>query len=172
MLNSTYSVNGSEENVFIVWAQLVDENATSSDDLVQSNITNTNVTIEELNMVIEWSGSKVGIMLASLAILMETVTGNFLVIVAVITEKKLQTPFNYYIVNLAISDMNVGMSVMSLFIVYNLYGFFPFDSRACAYWIWSDWTMTFESVATLTAIRYSTLFSIKSHIDAVTLEHD
>ncbi|XP_076061487.1 muscarinic acetylcholine receptor M4-like isoform X2 [Oratosquilla oratoria] len=92
--------------------------------------------------------------------MIETVVGNFLVILSVKVEKKLQTPFNYYIVNLAFTDMNVGMSVMSLFLIYNLYEYFPFNDYLCNYWIWSDYTMTFESVMTLAAISIDRFWSV------------
>lgn len=80
-----------------------------------------------------WSGPKIGIFLASLLIMIVTVIGNLLVILSVLLEKKLQTPFNYYLVNLALTDLNVGLSVMTLFILYNLYGYFPFDFNICRY---------------------------------------
>lgn len=114
-----------------------------------------NVTGEpepELGGVV-WSTPKALLFIFQIVIMLETIFGNLLVVVAVKVEKKLQTPFNYYIVNLAITDMNVGLSVMSLFAVTNLYGYFPFNSLVCGYWVWSDYTMTFESVFTLMTIR-------------------
>lgn len=83
------------------------------------------------NGPIVWSGYKIGFFLASLIIMTETVIGNLLVVLSVLLEKKLQTPFNFYIVNLALTDLNVGLSVMTLFIVYNLYEYFPFDAKTC-----------------------------------------
>ena len=104
---------------------------------------------------IAWSTSKVLLFVFQLLIMLETIFGNLLVVMSVKMEKKLQTPFNYYIVNLAITDMNVGMSVMSLFAIYNLYEYFPFNNFICGYWVWSDYTMTFESVFTLMTIRWA-----------------
>lgn len=102
---------------------------------------------------IHWTTSRILLLIIQFVIMVETVLGNLMVILSVKMEKKLQTPFNFYIVNLAFTDMNVGLSVMSLFMVYNLYDYFPFGSFLCDYWIWSDYTMTFESVMTLAAIR-------------------
>lgn len=102
---------------------------------------------------IEWTTFKVVMFMVQFVIMVETILGNLMVILSVKMEKKLQTPFNYYIVNLAFTDMNVGISVMSLFMIYNLYEYFPFAAPLCHYWIWSDYTMTFESVMTLAAIR-------------------
>ncbi|KAK3860850.1 hypothetical protein Pcinc_033122 [Petrolisthes cinctipes] len=109
---------------------------------------------------IQWSFSRALLFIFQLVIMVETVLGNLMVILAVKMEKKLQTPFNYFIVNLAFTDMNVGLSVMSFFMVYNLYDYFPFSSFFCDYWIWSDYTMTFESVMTLAAISVDRLWSV------------
>lgn len=102
---------------------------------------------------INWTPFKITLFIIQFIIMVETVLGNLMVILSVKMEKKLQTPFNYYIVNLAFTDMNVGLSVMSLFMINNLYDYFPFGSFLCNYWIWSDYVMTFESVMTLAAIR-------------------
>lgn len=102
---------------------------------------------------IKWTTFKGVMFVVQFIIMVETVLGNLMVILSVKMEKKLQTPFNYYIVNLAFTDMNVGISVMSLFMIYNLYDYFPFAAPLCHYWVWSDYTMTFESVMTLAAIR-------------------
>ena len=166
MLNLTESGG---DDVFVVWATLVTEisgeisaadtwnttSTTPSSNISTDTNNSTNSTNStELEPEIQWSGFKVGVLIGTLVVLFETVIGNTLIILAVLTDKKLQTPFNYYIVNLAMCDLNVGLSVMTLFVATNLYEYFPFDTIACAYWVWSDWTMTFESVATLTAIRY------------------
>lgn len=102
---------------------------------------------------INWHGGKIVLFIIQLLIMIETILGNVLVMLSVKIEKKLQTPFNFYIVNLAFTDMNVGLFVMSLFTITNLYEYFPFNNVLCGYWIWSDYTMTFESVMTLAAIR-------------------
>ncbi|XP_042856222.1 uncharacterized protein LOC122242871 [Penaeus japonicus] len=109
---------------------------------------------------INWTASRITLFIIQLVIMVETVLGNLMVILSVKMEKKLQTPFNYYIVNLAFTDMNVGLSVMSLFMINNLYDYFPFGSFLCNYWIWSDYVMTFESVMTLAAISLDRLWSV------------
>lgn len=108
-------------SVFVSDLNITGENSTS----------NNTVTTHFIYHSIVWSGSKVGFFLASLLIMVETIVGNFLVVASVLLEKKLQTPFNFYLVNLALTDLNVGLSVMTLFMVYNLYEFFPFGFKAC-----------------------------------------
>lgn len=97
--------------------------------------------------------SKIGLFLAGLLVTILTISGNFMVVLAVVIEKRLQTPFNYYILNLALADGNVGVSVMSIYTGFNFHGYFPWSRTVCNYWVWSDYTMTFESVITLTVIR-------------------
>ncbi|KAK7086618.1 hypothetical protein SK128_026147 [Halocaridina rubra] len=125
---------------------LLGTNATDDEDVALGNI--------------QWSGGRITLFIVQFIIMIETILGNLMVILSVKVEKKLQTPFNYYIVNLAFTDMNVGMSVMSLFMIYNLYDYFPFNNFLCGYWIWSDYTMTFESVMTLAAISVDRLWSV------------
>ncbi len=96
-----------------------------------NNNNGLNVSSHFVYAPVVWNGQKTGIFLASLLIMIETVIGNLLVVLSVLLEKKLQTPFNYYLVNLALTDLNVGLSVMTLFILYNLYGYFPFDFITC-----------------------------------------
>lgn len=118
---------------------------------------------------INWTASRITLFIIQFVIMVETVLGNLMVILSVKMEKKLQTPFNYYIVNLAFTDMNVGLSVMSLFMIYNLYDYFPFGSFLCNYWIWSDYVMTFESVMTLAAIRSGPVLFQRDSLESVDL---
>lgn len=167
MVNNTIQVTRS---VFLVWATAVTQLNNETDNFVTLSNNSSSTLVQNIsdrkaemkvqenstapfNVGIQWDLSKVGVLIAQVLIMLETIFGNFLVVASVALEKKLQTPFNYYIVNLALTDMNVGLSVMPLFALDNLYGYFPFDVYTCSYWIWSDYTMTFESVATLAVIR-------------------
>ena len=50
--------------------------------------------------------------------------GNCLVCVAVATDKRLQTPTNYFLLSLAVADMLVSVVVMPLGMVYEILGEF------------------------------------------------
>ena len=114
------------EEVAVIW---------SNSTPFPGNETNgTNATLPFVFAPIVWSASKAGSFLASLLIMIGTVFGNALVLLSVYFEKKLQTPFNFYLVNLAIPFFFIS------------------------FWIWSDYTMTFESVVTLAAIRWVDFF--------------
>lgn len=64
-------------------------------------------------------------LLISLVIII-TVTGNILVIMAVSLERKLQNATNYFLRSLAITDMLLGILVMPVAMVTILYGEFPY----------------------------------------------
>lgn len=51
-----------------------------------------------------------------------TVTGNILVIMAVTMERKLQNATNYFLMSLAVADMLLGFLVMPISMVTILYG--------------------------------------------------
>ncbi|KAG7170284.1 LIAT1-like 4 [Homarus americanus] len=91
-------------------------------ETLNENLNETHLDEEttSIHKGIKWSTSKAILFIVQLVIMLETIFGNLMVILSVKMEKKLQTPFNYYIVNLAFTDMNVGVSVMSLFMIYNL----------------------------------------------------
>ena len=154
---------GRQTSVFIIWASMMAESVTEEPNRTLSNrwieqegdtsplteevaviwsnstpfpgneTNGTNATLPFVFTPIVWSASKAGSFLASLLIMIGTVFGNALVLLSVYFEKKLQTPFNFYLVNLALTDLNVGLSVMTMFIIYNLYEYFPFDFNTCRY---------------------------------------
>ena len=144
MVNNTIQVTRS---VFLVWATAVTQLNNETDNFVTLSNNSSSTLVQNIsdrkaemkvqenstapfNVGIQWDLSKVGVLIAQVLIMLETIFGN-----------------------LALTDMNVGLSVMPLFALDNLYGYFPFDVYTCSYWIWSDYTMTFESVATLAVIR-------------------
>lgn len=57
-----------------------------------------------------------------LVIIVLTIGGNILVIMAVSLEKKLQNATNYFLMSLAVADMLVGILVMPVSLVTVLYG--------------------------------------------------
>ncbi|XP_053383429.1 muscarinic acetylcholine receptor M5-like [Mercenaria mercenaria] len=95
------------------------------------------------------------------AITFITVVGNVLVLVAVKINKKLQTTFNYYIINLAITDVAVAVTAMSFMATHTVLGYWPFGEALCAMWIFFDYGMTFVSVFTLILISVDRFWSVK-----------
>ncbi|XP_048252632.1 muscarinic acetylcholine receptor M3-like [Haliotis rufescens] len=90
-----------------------------------------------------------------------TVCGNLLVLLAVYKDKRLQTVFNYYIVNLAITDVLVALTAMSLYTTDNILGHWPLGIFMCGLWIFFDYGMTFASVFTLVVISLDRFWSVQ-----------
>lgn len=60
-----------------------------------------------------------------------TIIGNVLVMAAVYAEKKLKTTFNCYIVNLAITDLSVGLIVLPFYSIYTILQYWPLGKCLC-----------------------------------------
>ncbi|WAR15882.1 ADA1A-like protein [Mya arenaria] len=115
-------------------------------------INNEGLNIPFINLV-------VGIILYIVVLI--TIFGNVLVLLAVRMQKNLRTTFNYYIVNLAITDLAVAVSAMSFKATQAFYGtYWPFGEFLCAVWIFFDYGMTFVSVFTLILISLDRFWSV------------
>lgn len=119
-------------------------NLTSSDVTVTNNIT--------------WDKVVVGMILYGIVLL--TIAGNSLVLVAVAKTKRLQTVFNFYVINLAVTDIAVAVCAMSFHTTHTLLGYWPFGSFLCGVWIFFDYGMTFASVFTLIVISVDRFWSV------------
>ncbi|KAK7484152.1 hypothetical protein BaRGS_00024641 [Batillaria attramentaria] len=95
------------------------------------------------------------------AIVLLTIVGNTLVLIAVARNKHLQTVFNMYIVNLAITDISVAVTAMSFYATFLVLGYWPFGEFMCIVWMFFDYGMTFASVFTLLAISVDRYWSVR-----------
>ena len=91
-----------------------------------------------------------------------TIVGNFVVLLAFLTERRLtnNNHFNYYIMNLALTDLLVACLAMTFYTVDVLVGYWPFGEFMCGVWIFFDYGMTFASVFTLVAISADRYWSV------------
>lgn len=89
-----------------------------------------------------------------------TILGNILVLVAVKREKQLQTKFNIYVVNLAVTDLTVAATAMSFYTADTLFGYWPFGEVLCGLWIFNDYGMTFASVFTIIVISFDRFWAV------------
>jgi hypothetical protein len=87
-----------------------------------------------------------------LAIVVVTVSGNVIVLLAFALEKKLRNTFTFYVANLAFTDLLVGLIAMLFYTFDTILGYWPFGQFMCGVWIFFDYAMTFASVFTLVAI--------------------
>ncbi|XP_030642458.1 5-hydroxytryptamine receptor 2A [Chanos chanos] len=100
-----------------------------------------------------------------LAVVVVTVTGNILVIMAVSLEKKLQNATNYFLMSLAVADMLLGLLVMPVSMVTILYGYsWPLPSDLCPVWIYLDVLLSTASIMHLCAISLDRYIAIRNPI--------
>lgn len=107
---------------------------------------------------LQWTDIFLGVFLFT--IVLTTIVGNAFVLVAIFREKRLQTSFNYYIVNLAITDILVAVTAMAFFTIDNILKYWPFGEFMCGVWIFFDYGMTFVSVFTLLVISVDRFWSV------------
>ncbi|XP_060586240.1 muscarinic acetylcholine receptor M5-like [Ruditapes philippinarum] len=132
-----------------------------------------NTKERDIDVNISWNKVVVGIVLYGIVI--ATIFGNTLVLIAVKIDRKLQTSFNYFIVNLAITDVAVAVTAMSFQATHMVFGYWPFGEVLCAAWIFFDYgcrisfillsfrllhSMTFVSVFTLILISVDRFWSV------------
>ena len=123
-----------------------------------NNTTTNNTAILPHTLTFTWMNVLMGIILYSIVLV--TLFGNILVLVAVYVNKNLQTSFNYYVVNLAITDLAVAVTAMSFHTTDNVLGYWPFGEFLCGVWIFFDYGMTFVSVFTLILISVDRFWSV------------
>ncbi|KAG7330377.1 hypothetical protein KOW79_006599 [Hemibagrus wyckioides] len=88
-----------------------------------------------------------------LIIILLTIGGNILVIMAVSLEKKLQNATNFFLRSLAVADMLVGILVMPISLINILYDYaWPLPEALCPIWIYLDVLFSTASIMHLCAI--------------------
>ncbi|XP_077148892.1 histamine H3 receptor-like [Ranitomeya variabilis] len=104
----------------------------------------------------------VSIVLAVLMILMvlATVLGNALVILAFMVDKGLRTQGNFFFLNLAIADFLVGGFCIPLYIPYVLTGQWKFGKGLCKLWLVMDYLLCTASVFNIVLISYDRFISV------------
>ncbi|XP_069815752.1 histamine H3 receptor-like [Dendropsophus ebraccatus] len=83
-----------------------------------------------------------------------TVLGNILVMLAFILDKRLRTQSNFFLLNLAICDFLLGAVAIPLYIPYMLTGKWLFGKFLCKLWLVVDYTMCTASAFNVALISY------------------
>ncbi|MBN3318255.1 5HT2C protein, partial [Atractosteus spatula] len=101
-----------------------------------------------------------------LIIIILTIGGNILVILAVSLEKKLQNATNFFLRSLAVADMLVGILVMPVSLINILYGnVWPLPNKLCPIWIYLDVLFSTASIMHLCAISLDRYVAIRNPIE-------
>ncbi|XP_040855674.1 5-hydroxytryptamine receptor 2C isoform X1 [Ochotona curzoniae] len=104
--------------------------------------------------------------LSIVVIIIMTIGGNILVIMAVSMEKKLHNATNYFLMSLAIADMLVGLLVMPLSLLAILYDYvWPLPRYLCPVWISLDVLFSTASIMHLCAISLDRYVAIRNPIE-------
>ncbi|KAM4628716.1 5-hydroxytryptamine receptor 2B isoform 1-T5 [Polymixia lowei] len=113
-------------------------------------------------------GSGIQLQWAALLIVMvivPTIGGNILVILAVSLERKLQNATNYFLMSLAVADLLVGLLVMPIALVTVLYNSgWPLPEFLCPIWLFLDVLFSTASIMHLCAISLDRYIAIKKPI--------
>uniref|UniRef100_A0A8D0E6S9 5-hydroxytryptamine receptor 2A n=1 Tax=Salvator merianae TaxID=96440 RepID=A0A8D0E6S9_SALMN len=103
--------------------------------------------------------------LLTIIVIIVTIAGNILVIMAVSLEKKLQNATNYFLMSLAIADMLLGFFVMPISMLTILYEYaWPLPRNLCAIWIYLDVLFSTASIMHLCAISLDRYIAIQNPI--------
>uniref|UniRef100_A0A8C4T547 G-protein coupled receptors family 1 profile domain-containing protein n=1 Tax=Erpetoichthys calabaricus TaxID=27687 RepID=A0A8C4T547_ERPCA len=96
-------------------------------------------------------------------VIIATVGGNILVILAISLERKLQNATNYFLMSLAVADLLVGVLVMPIALITVLYNTqWPLPLSLCPIWIFLDVLFSTASIMHLCAISLDRYIAIKS----------
>ncbi|KAH0624250.1 hypothetical protein JD844_007882 [Phrynosoma platyrhinos] len=105
--------------------------------------------------------------LLTLMVIIPTIGGNILVILAVSLEKKLQYATNYFLMSLAVADLLVGLFVMPLALSTILSETpWPLPRDLCPVWLFLDVLFSTASIMHLCAISLDRYIAIKKPIQA------
>ncbi|XP_027743376.1 histamine H3 receptor-like [Empidonax traillii] len=102
------------------------------------------------------------VLLAVLMVLLclVTILGNVLVILAFIVDRSLRHQSNYFFLNLAVSDLAVGVFCIPLYIPYSLTGKWHLGRGVCKLWLVMDYLLCTASVFNIVLISYDRFLSV------------
>lgn len=92
----------------------------------------------------------VGIVLG--LIIIGTIFGNILVLLAVFYNSHLRSTTNFFIVNLAVADLLLGILVLPFSATLEILGYWPFERQFCVIWAAVDVLLCTASITTLCVI--------------------
>ncbi|XP_068135437.1 5-hydroxytryptamine receptor 2B isoform X1 [Hyperolius riggenbachi] len=105
--------------------------------------------------------------LLTLMVILPTIGGNILVILAISLEKKLQNATNYFLMSLAVADLLVGIFVMPIALLTIMFKpVWPLPQCLCAIWLFLDVLFSTASIIHLCAISLDRYIAIKKPIQA------
>ncbi|GAB1285180.1 5-hydroxytryptamine receptor 2B [Apodemus speciosus] len=118
-------------------------------------------TVEEQGYTVNWAA------LLILVVIIPTIGGNILVILAISLEKRLQYATNYFLMSLAVADLLVGLFVMPTALLTIMFeAIWPLPLALCPAWLFLDVLFSTASIMHLCAISLDRYIAIKKPIQA------
>ncbi|KTF98701.1 hypothetical protein cypCar_00022478 [Cyprinus carpio] len=128
------------------------------------DVTQSNATKEDANITItSWPYTETAaafIILVVSVIILVTIVGNVLVIVAVLTSRALRAPQNLFLVSLACADILVATLVIPFSLANEIMGQWYFGSTWCAFYLALDVLFCTSSIVHLCAISLDRYWSV------------
>ena len=96
----------------------------------------------------------------TLLLLITSAAANLLIIIALLRFKKLRTNFNYYLLNMSVSDFSLALFAMSHFFVFMWHGRYPFGYAGCTAWLYCDWLFSAATENTMMLVSLDRMVSV------------
>jgi len=94
-------------------------------------------------------------------IILIAVLGNSFVIVAFCLRSRLRKPSNYFILNLAVTDLSLAIMILPISAVYDITGIWIFGAEVCLIWTVLDVFVSTASIYSLVAISADRYMAIR-----------
>ncbi|XP_060582195.1 muscarinic acetylcholine receptor M3-like [Ruditapes philippinarum] len=166
IINAEYNIVTGFLLVNFVICQTSDPVAAQNLSTIAQNVTLSGIyeeTLDRMPPEIQIPSAVAVIILSCVAIV-----GNVLTIIAYITDDRLRTVYNIYILNLAITDLCIACISIPLYVVYYLNGGWDFGRVLCKIWLAADFTFCLETVLMITIISIDRLLYIRLGIQYIT----
>ncbi|XP_063309109.1 histamine H3 receptor-like [Pelobates fuscus] len=130
-------------------------------NVINQTRVNLSVIIDTVDLEMKFSKStNILIMTLVSLVIFLTVSGNFLVMFAFITDKRLRTQSNFFLLNLAICDFYIGAFSTPLYLPYMLTGKWMPGKIVCKLWLTIDYTLCTASAFNVVLISYDRFLSV------------
>ncbi|XP_077984775.1 muscarinic acetylcholine receptor M2-like [Glandiceps talaboti] len=103
-----------------------------------------------------------------------TITGNLMVILAFLTDKRIRTASNCFLLSMSIADLIVGLFSMPLYTMYLILGYWPLGPNVCDVWLSVDYVCCAASILgilTISIDRYRSLTQPMVYRNKMTRRH-
>jgi len=152
-VDSSAFSSGEDESLLVDADEVYDpfQPSTTTDAHLSVAWATSTATITDVSGSSPWRASTAGILLC--LVIVFTLTGNSLVVIAVASTKRLRSSVtNYFVVSLAVADLTVAVLVMPYAVLYELHGSWTFGWIFCYFWISCDVTCCTASILHLCVV--------------------